>query len=167
MFFRRMPENMLRQTARIRTSAPPAGCPIIRFPGKTVWTRFVNCGICRSLQILLDLQEIRIVRHISPALPGRRSQRRMTDAFTRYKYKTQPFGARFPQSFRRTRRSEGCKADSSILAEKKPWSARVKSPAAHPKAFALVMRAEHRPQLLQKTTCRAGNPQKAFAVNIQ
>ena len=91
----------------------------------------------------------------------------MTDAFIRYKYETQPFGARFPQSFRRTRRSEDCKADSSVLAEKKPWSARVKSPAARPKAFALVMRAEHRPQLLQKTTCRAGNPQKAFAVNIQ
>ena len=163
-----MPENMLRQTARIRTSAPPAGCPIIRFPGKTVWHPFCQLRHlpqpCKSFWICRKY----VLYGIFPrALPGRRSQRRMTDAFIRYKYETQPFGARFPRSFRRTRRSEDCKADRSILAEKKPWCARVKSSAARPKAFALVMRAEHRPQLLQKTTCRAGNPQKAFAVNIQ
>ena len=37
---------------------------IIQLSDETVFNRFINCGKCRGIPILLDLQEIEIVRYI-------------------------------------------------------------------------------------------------------
>jgi hypothetical protein len=44
---------------------------VMLFLDKTVFSRFINRGKCRGLQIRTDLQEINIVRHIPPRfMPG-------------------------------------------------------------------------------------------------